>query len=399
MTRYLPGNRLALLQNGEEYFPRLFEACEKAKREIHIETYIFEYDSVGQAMVDLLIRAARRGVRVHLLMDGFGSKLFPKDVYKEMLRAGVRALFFRPETSLFRVRRGRLRRLHRKVAVVDGEVAFVGGINVIADMEEPGLTAPRFDFAVEIRGPLVDTVWSSAKDVWRRVAWTHFKRRWASRRRPRRQPAAQAGETTAAFVVRDNVRHRRDIERAYLRAISQAKREVIIANAYFLPGMNFRHVLIDAVRRGVKVTLLLQGRVEYFLVHHATRALYSTLLDAGVEIHEYHRSYLHAKVAVVDGEWATVGSSNIDPFSLLLSREANVLVHDAGFAAQLRARLLQAMEVGAHRVSKEDWQRQSLFARTLSWGCFGVLRFLMGVVGYTRETDRGRVLALREPSA
>jgi phosphatidylserine/phosphatidylglycerophosphate/cardiolipin synthase-like enzyme len=132
---------------------------------------------------------------------------------------------------------------------------------------------------------------------------------------------------------------RSQIERAYLKALGGARREVLIANAYFFPGRRFRRALAEAARRGVRVRLLLQGRAEYVLPHLATQSLYEPLLGAGVEIVEYHRSFMHAKVAVID-DWATVGSSNIDPFSLLLAREANVVVVDAGFAATLRERLL-----------------------------------------------------------
>ncbi len=147
--------------------------------------------------------------------------------------------------------------------------------------------------------------------------------------------------------MRDNVRHRHDIEEAYLRAFARAHREVVIANAYFLPGQRFLKALCDAARRGVRVTLLLQGRVEYVLVHYASRALYRELLDAGVQIHEYTRSFLHAKVAVVDDSWATVGSSNIDPVSLLLARESNVVVRDRRFVRELRGSLMDAIEAGA----------------------------------------------------
>ncbi|MDO9189424.1 MAG: phospholipase D-like domain-containing protein, partial [Sulfurimicrobium sp.] len=193
-----------------------------------------------------------------------------------------------------------------------------------------------------------------------------------------------ADGVSAALVLRDNINHRRDIEDAYLDAIDQARGEVIVANAYFLPGRRFRQALISASRRGVKVTLLLQGRVEYLLLHYATRALYGVFLDAGIEIYEYHRSFLHAKVAVVDGIWATVGSSNIDPFSLLLSREANVVVNDADFSVRLKGSLVRAMDEGSRVVTYESWKRQPLYLRLMSWLSYGSVRLLMGVAGYGR---------------
>ncbi len=187
--------------------------------------------------------------------------------------------------------------------------------------------------------------------------------------------------------MRDNVRHRHDIEEAYLHAIARAHREVVIANAYFLPGRRIRNALCDAARRGVRVILLLQGRVEYILVHYACRALYGEFLDAGVEIHEYTRSYLHAKVAVVDDSWATVGSSNFDPVSLMLAREANVVVQDPAFARELRGSLQQAIEAGAEAVQRERWARMGLPMRMATRAAYVLLRFLAGVSSYGRAQD------------
>jgi cardiolipin synthase len=187
--------------------------------------------------------------------------------------------------------------------------------------------------------------------------------------------------------VRDNLRHRRDIEQAYLAAIAGARGEVLIASAYFFPGQSLRHALVEAAARGVRVALLLQGRVEYALLHYASRALYGAFLDAGIEIHEYHRGFLHAKVAVVDHRWATVGSSNIDPFSLLLAREANLVIQDDGFAGELRASLLKAMAEGATQLKRERWKEQPFTLRTATWVSYGLARFLTGVFAYGRAEE------------
>jgi cardiolipin synthase len=183
------------------------------------------------------------------------------------------------------------------------------------------------------------------------------------------------------LVLRDNLANRRAIERAYLRAIGRARREVLIANAYFVPGRRFRRALREAAGRGVRVRLLLQGRAEYALPHLATQALYDPLLAAGVEIVEYHRSFLHAKVAVID-DWATVGSSNIDPFSLLLAREANVMVFDAGFAATLRERLLASMAEGGRPVVHDEHARRPWTHRLAGWFATRMLRLGVVVSGH-----------------
>jgi cardiolipin synthase len=199
------------------------------------------------------------------------------------------------------------------------------------------------------------------------------------------QPDAAPAPVRAALVLRDNVRNRTRIEKAYLRAIGAARHEVIIANAYFMPGRKLRRALIMAARRGVRVRLLLQGRYEYFMQYHAARPVYGPLLQAGVEIHEYAPSFLHAKVAVIDAlgdrPWATVGSSNLDPLSLLLAREANVVVEDAAFAQDLRERLVHAMQHAGHQLDPAHYAGRPLRQRILDAVAFGLMRVALWVTG------------------
>jgi cardiolipin synthase len=379
-AEFLPGNRITLLDSGRTYFPALREAIDAATRELYLETYIFEDDATGRMIADALARAARRGVAVRLMVDGFGARDFPEKLMPALEAAGVQVLVYRPEFAPFRFRRHRLRRLHRKLAVIDAREAFVGGINIIDDANTPNHVPPRYDYAVRVEGPLLAHIHAAAHKLWELVSWANFKRRLRALLTP---PAAQpCGPMQAAFLIRDNLRHRRDIEEAYLEAIAEARSEVVVANAYFLPGLRFRHALMDAARRGVRVTVLLQGRVEYLLLHYATQALYGALLASGIRIFEYRRSFLHAKVAVIDGHWATVGSSNIDPFSLLLAREANVVVRDPGFAAELRASLDAAMNDGARELKSEDWRRQPWYARFMSWLSYSAVRLMIGLAGY-----------------
>lgn len=384
--KFRDGNRIDLLCNGEQYFPALEREIDAAEREIHLETYIFEADATGERIAQALVRAAHRGVAVRLLVDGFGSRSFAQKLQPRLLEAGVQALVFRPELSMFKLKRTRLRRLHRKLAVIDGKVGFCGGINIIDDIDSASPAHPRFDYAVRLQGPLVMDMRIAARAAWRRATWTDMRWGWhaSSGSRP---DAASPGGRRAAFLIRDNFRHRHDIERAYLDAIGSAKSEVVIANAYFLPGKRFRRALRAATARGVRVVLLLQGRVEYFLVHYATLALYHQWLDAGVEIHEYRRSFLHAKVAVVDARWATVGSSNIDPVSLLLAREANVVVVNEDFARELRDSLQTAISSGAKPVAREYALNMNLTTRLLTWIAYGVVRTLTSISSYGRAGD------------
>ena len=192
------------------------------------------------------------------------------------------------------------------------------------------------------------------------------------------------GGIQAAFVLRDNVLHRRDIEEAYLTAIANAHSEIIIANAYFVPGRKFRKALLAAAQRGVRVKLLLQGRLEYYLMF-ATHAFYSELLNGGIEIYEYRKSFMHSKVAVMDSFWATVGSSNIDPFSLLLSREANIVVQDHKFASELRADVLATIENEAIAIPPQAWARGNIFKRFFSSIVYSFVRVLLGVLGHSDQ--------------
>ncbi len=393
MIDYAEGNRLALLTNGEQFFPALTAAIDAAREEIFLESYIYADDETGSLITDALARAASRGVATHLLIDGFGAKNFAPRFRRVLAEAGAEVLVFRPRVSPwpFWKQRRRLRRMHRKLASVDTAVAFVGGINVIDDIETPHPAPARYDYAVRIEGPLAGHVRAEAARLWTRVSWATLGRRWPGFRMVRStarqtlplQPESRpvAGGQRAALVVRDSLRHRHDIQNAYLAAINAAQTEVIVANAYFFPSRKFRRALLDAARRGVVVTLLLQGKSDHPLQRLAARALYRTLLRAGIRIHEYHLSELHAKVAVVDSRLATVGSSNIDPFSLALAREANVFVDDRTFAAELRQSLRDAIEIRARAVPRNYWARLSFGLKARTWLSYRIARLLMIVYG------------------
>jgi len=382
MNRFMPGNAIGLLRNGAEYFPALIAAIDGAKREVWLETYIFADDIAGRAVAQTLVRAARRGVVVRVLVDGWGARHYLTTALQRLLiEGGVQLMKYRPEVAPWHFRSHRMRRLHRKLCHVDSEVAFVGGINVIDDMNTPGHKPPRVDFAVCVRGPLLAPIVQTMQRVWAIVEFTQLRSSDVPLF-PETLDTPRAGMQTAKFLIRDNLRYRRDIERAYLAAIRTARTEILVATAYFFPGADFRHALIAAAERGVRVTLLLQARVEYRLLHYASRALYGQLLTAGISIQEYHQSFLHAKVAVIDDKWATVGSSNIDPYSFLMAREANVFVRDPTFADRLRLELLTMIETGARPVPPQRWAERSRLAKAASWVAYGIVRIAMGMLRY-----------------
>ncbi|MGE0348037.1 cardiolipin synthase ClsB [Hydrogenophaga sp.] len=351
-SHWVPGNRITLLENGEGYYPRVFEAIAAAKKEVLLETFILFDDKVGRELQQALLSAAGRGAEVHVLVDGWGSPDLPASFTQPLLDAGVHLRSFEPAQRLFGARINLLRRMHHKLVVVDGQRAFVGGINYSIDhLAEHGPQAKQ-DYAVEIEGPLVGQVqaFCRANVEAPQPARGQWLRRWRAGLR-RRDLAGPAGEgALAAFVTRDNHTHRTDIERHYRAAIRSARQRILIANAYFFPGYRLLRDLRRAARRGVQVDLLLQGRPDMPWVKRASELLYRHLMRAGVRIHEYTERPLHGKVAVVDDRWATVGSSNLDPTSLSLNLEANVVVRDEAFARHLRERLDELLDTCCDRV-------------------------------------------------
>lgn len=410
MPRLRAAHQVQLLQGGQEYFASLAREFDASQREIRMETYIFHLDASGRLLAAALERAALRGVQVYLTMDGFGTPRLPAEWAERFDRSGVSWRIFSPMGRLGLLLPSLWRRLHRKLCVIDGTIAYCSGINVLDDFMDPNhgpLSEPRLDFAVRVTGPLVHDALATMTRFWQRqtlvsavhdsrtsAGWRSFQSamRQAVSSRPLGDPGGRAEAATsgdsmagpgarAGLVVRDNLFNRTTIARTYLKAIGDARQEIVIANAYFLPGAKLRGALVHAARRGVRVRLLLQGRYEYFLQYHASRPLYGALLRAGVEIHEYAASFMHAKVAVIDSRWATVGSSNLDPLSLLLAREANVVVEDREFAQTLRTRLEQAIAQGGRRVDATEFSGRSWQLRVLELLASAALRTGLFLIG------------------
>ena len=404
--RFVGGNQVELLQGGDALFPRMCQAIDAAERDVWLATYIFHDDPAATAVADALKRAAARGVAVHIVVDGFGSIATLPRVRAMFAGSAVQLEVFRPLDRWYSwLQPGQLRRLHQKLCVCDERLAFVGGINLIDDrhdMNHGWSDAPRLDFAVAVLGPLAQSVHATTRAMWARA---HLARNWREEARvlarsarpvkdalellhqlrtePTAPDAQPAQPIRAAFLVRDNLRQRRAIERSYVEAIRRAQTRVDIAVPYFYPGKGFRTALRGAAKRGVRVRLLLQGKVDYRIAALAARTLYAEMRNNGVRIYEYTPAFLHAKVALVDDDWATVGSSNIDPLSLLLNLEANVVVRDAGFAQALSVRFEEAFAVSTEvadppmRAGLRGWAHRVL----VSWAANLYLR----VAGITRR--------------
>jgi len=376
-SRWVPGNRFELLENGEDFFPRVFEAIAQARREVMLETFILFDDKIGQQLHAALLKAAKRGVEVHVLVDGFGSPDLSDRFVGELVEAGVHFRIFDPGGKpVLGQRLNVLRRMHRKIVVVDGERGFIGGINYSADHVADFGPEAKQDYSVEVRGPIV-------------AQMHHFTHEAvlpkAQRQRSRTSPTKglpYAGTAHAMFVTRDNHHHTNDIERHYRIALRSARKRVVIANAYFFPGYRFIREMRRAARRGVEVNLILQGRPDMPIVKTAASLLYDHLLRAGVQIYEYCDRPLHGKVALVDDEWSTVGSSNLDPLSLSLNLEANVIIRDREFNATLYKRLSHLMQTSCSQVEPEPKGRWEGLRLVRSYCVFHLMRWFPTWAGW-----------------
>lgn len=407
---FTPGHSMQLLECGVQFFPALIGAIDAARQSVHLETYIFHFEGDGERVAHALERAARRGIAVRLVMDGIGTPDVPEVWARRWDRAGVQWVRFAPPGRWGLLLRRHWRRLHRKLCVVDERLGYCGGINVLDDHCDPNhgpQTDPRLDYAVRVTGPLVADMHRTVTHFWAQLQAVQALERLQLRQASQWLRPASAGgvpihadiaaagaqgtaagavgvhdDVSAALVLRDNVRNRRSIERSYLQAVGAARQEIIIANAYFLPGIRLQRALVLAARRGVRVRLLLQGRYEYFLQYHGTRPVLGALLKAGIEIHIVSAAFLHAKVAVVDGHWATIGSSNLEPLSLLLAHEANVVIDHTGLAGDLLERLNIQWNNQGVKLDAAAFARIPVLERTLDGFAYGLMRAALWLTGW-----------------
>jgi cardiolipin synthase len=374
------GNQVELLENGEAYFPKVFEALRQARREILLETFILFEDKVGHELQGILIEAAQRGVKVVVSLDGFGCGELSPAFLGELAEAGVTVQMFDPASKTLGMRTNWFRRLHRKIVVVDAEVGFIGGINFSADHLGDFGPEAKQDYAVQVVGPAVADLHHFALAQSGRQVRT--RRGW--RRRQQRPSAwsSESGDGLVRLIYRDNLQHRDDIEEAYIHALSKARHRAVIANAYFFPGYRLLREIRNAARRGVHVQLIMQGQPDVLLAKLAARMLYDYLLKDGVVIHEYCQRPLHGKVALVDDEWSTVGSSNLDPLSLSLNLEANVLIRDRGFNQHLYERLEVLSKNHCQTMPENRKPRLWLWRLTVGFLVFHVMRHFPALTGW-----------------
>ncbi|MFH8133870.1 cardiolipin synthase ClsB [Pantoea osteomyelitidis] len=373
------GNQIRLLENGEQFFPRVFGAIQRAKRFIMLETFILFEDDVGNALHRELLAAAQRGVRVEVMVDGYGSPDLSASFMDSLTGAGVRFIYYDPRPLVMGMRTNVFRRLHRKIVAVDGDIAFVGGINFSAEHNTSYGPEAKQDYAVEVKGPIVEDITRFVQEA---MGSEQITRRWWGHRSHRPAVNATPGDAQVLFVYRDNDEHRDDIEQHYLDMLRNAKQDVIIANAYFFPGYRLLREMRSAAQRGVRVRLIVQGEPDMPIVKVGAELLYNYLVDGGVEVYEYCRRPLHGKIAVMDQQWSTVGSSNLDPLSLSLNLEANLIVHDRTFNQTMRDNLEQLLSKDCQRVQEDRLPPRNWWQLSKSVVVFHFLRHFPAIAGW-----------------
>lgn len=367
---------MSLLVNGDEFFPRVFEAIRHAQKEVIIETFILWEDKVGKELQTVLMEAAKRGVRVDFTVDDFGTTDLSTAFVEEMTSAGVHFHLFDPTPNLMGVRLNMFRRLHRKLVVIDGKLAFVGGINYCADQLSDYGPMAKQDYTVEVEGPVVADIHKACIDLLQQGLQQ-------DNTRPEVTPVTEAcGDIQALLALRDNQRHRRSIEDHYLSVIRNSKQRLFIANAYFLPGYHLLRALRNAAQRGVKVTLVIQGQPDMPWVTMCSRLLYGYLMRAGVTIYEYCQRPLHGKIAVADDQWVTVGSSNLDPLSLSLNLEANLMINNREFNETVYQHLTDLVESHCKPVNMKTTRRGYWWRAPLIVIAFHFLRYFPKMAGW-----------------
>jgi cardiolipin synthase len=358
---FTPGNRLTLLRGGAETYPAMLEAIAAARRHVHLETYIYRSDRTGRRFGDALMERARAGITVRLLVDAVGSLDMSDEMVRELRAAGVKLATFRPFS--WKAGLGFNRRDHRKILVVDGRSGFTGGLNIgdeYAAAAEGG--GGWHDIHARIEGPAVTEMARLFRRTWLAAGGDRFPLI--------EEDAAESvvTESTALAVALGNEERRRraSIRRSYLHAMRRAKESIQIMNAYFIPDRGIRRVMANAVRRGVKVSVIVPARSDLKSVMYAGHHVFARLLKAGVRIFEWQERMMHAKTAVVDAIWATIGSYNLDARSLFHNLEVVLCIVDRAFAAGLAAQLEHDASI-AREVRLDEWKQRPWWRKVVEW--------------------------------
>jgi cardiolipin synthase len=352
------GNAVHVLLNGEEIFPAVIDAVRSAQRTITYAQYYWEEGPVARDLADAIAERCRAGVGGNVLLDAFGSLAIPREQLDQMQRAGCHVAFFRPLTETMFGRANN--RNHRRILVVDGRVGFTGGSGVSRKWMGNGRTENHWrDTDVRLEGPVVEYLQGAFAENWLEATGVvlggeaYFPR-----------PHEPRGTVYAQVVRSSPAGGSFAMYTTLLLAIASARRSIFITNPYFVVDDAMAQALMAAVRRGVRVVVLVPGMIDHNIVRGASRGQFGGMLKAGIEIHEYRAALLHAKTMVIDGVWSTIGSTNLDNRSFALNDELNVVIYNAAVAKRLEGVFLEDLTY-ARKVEYREWRSRGLRERLL----------------------------------
>jgi cardiolipin synthase A/B len=369
LAPFVPGNRVEVLFDGGPFFGRLLDEIVAAQRYVFLESYIVVADATGWKVAHALADRARAGVEVALILDAYGSLTLDPGFVTFLREAGVKVLIFRPILMMTQRLPFWRRRNHRKLLVADGHVGIVGGMNISDDyaaIEDGG--HGWHDCAVRIEGPAVATLEAMFRTLWRESGGPDLESVF-------REGATYPEGDQVRFIANFARRDRAYVRRAYLLAFLAAEKTIRIMNAYFIPDRVLLRSLIRAARRGVRVEVIVAAATDIKSIYYATRSLYSKMLRNGIEVYEWEERVLHAKIAVVDGAWSTIGSTNLDHFSSFRNLEVNAGI----LGERIGGELDDQFAVDRARSKKIDfaaWKKRPFWIKVVEWWC-GLFRKLL----------------------
>lgn len=365
MNKYVPARKVNIVFSGKNFFDTLEKLIDSAGQTIQFQTYIYAEDDSGKRIADALIRAAERKVQVYLLADGFGSASLSSRFIQRFENAGVNFRFFSPWLSSESMYLGR--RLHHKIVVVDKTRALVGGINIADKYHGTKDEPPWLDYAVLIEGEVCSFLHKLCQNIYQKKLF-------------RKSPKFISRDATGPYLVRfrrnDWIWKKNEIHNSYRRALAGASESVTIIGSYFLPGFLFRRMLKRASRRGVKINIILTGKSDVKFIRNAERYLYGFLLRNGMRIFEWPNSMMHGKVALVDDDWATIGSFNINQLSLYRSIELNVDIRSKDFVSRFKHHLEEVIYRECIEVTQEDFYKAGLIRQLFYFLSFQYVRLI-----------------------
>ncbi|MDI5949396.1 phospholipase D-like domain-containing protein [Flavobacterium yafengii] len=364
---------LELIYSGEDYFSRLEAIIRNSQFEIHMQMYLFENDTTGNRIIKALKEAASRKVQVYVLLDGLGSLSFPSETLKEMRQSGINIRFFAPLFSTYTFYLGR--RLHRKVIVADAKIVLIGGINIADKYCGSGSEAPWLDYAVQLKGEIAEPLQKLCTDIYFK------KRRFQNKKIKSFFPIQE--NAMVRILQNDWLKGKNEICDGYIKSIRNAKTEIIIVGSYFLPGIRIIRALKKASKNQVKIKLILSGKSDLPLTRRATCFLYGKLLKYNIELYEWNQSILHGKVAVIDGNWTTIGSFNLNNLSSYGSLEMNVEINSALFSKMFQEHLIKIIAQCQNITPQSLKIKTNLFTKSINFLSYFITRIIEIIITYT----------------